>query len=132
MTTPFFELARLIRFGSRRRPCRVSDLSVAGVIVCDGLNVRADMFVAVARDESEAPLRAVLVQALNRTDVRLVTIFAAETDVVGWGRGARQAGRQPAWRPITGIRGQPVEPGRVGDQCWLAALDSFDEREANT
>jgi hypothetical protein len=57
MSATFLEVARLIRFGSRRRPWRVSDLSVAGVIVCDGLNVREHMFVAVARDESEAPVR---------------------------------------------------------------------------
>lgn len=130
MSATFLEVARLIRFGSRRRPCRVSDLSVAGVIVCDGLNVREHMFVAVARDESEAPVRAKRVQALNRTDVRLVSISGADTDVVGWGRRARPAGRQPAWRPINGVRGQPAEPARVGDQYWLADPDSVDEREA--
>ena len=128
MTTPFFELARLIRFGSRRRPRRVSELSVAGAMGCDGLNVRADIFVAVARDESE-PVRAVLVQASNRTDVRLVSISGADPDVVGSGRRARQTGRRPAWRPINGIRAQPTEPGGVGDQYWLADPDSVDERE---
>ena len=129
MTTAFLEPARLIRFGSRRRPCRVSELSVAGVIVCDGLSVREHIFVAVARDESEAPVRAVLVQALNRTDVRLVSISGANSDVVGWGRRARQAGRQPARRPMNGIRGQPAAPGRIGDQHWLADPNSVDERE---
>ena len=131
MTTPSFELARPIRFGSRRRPCGVSDLSVAGVIVCDGLNVRADIFVAVARDESEAPVRAKRVQALNRTDVLLVSISGADTDVVGWGRRARPACRQPAWRPINGVRGQPAEPARVGDRYWLADPHSVDAQEVS-
>ena len=85
MSATFLEVARLIRFGSRRRPWRVSDLSVAGVIVCDGLNVREHMFVAVARDESEAPVRAKRVQALNCIDVRLVLISGADIDVVWWG-----------------------------------------------
>jgi hypothetical protein len=120
MTTAFVEPARLIRVGSRRRPRRVSGLSVAGVIGCDGLNVRADMFVAVARDECEAPVRAVLVQALNRTGFRQVSISGAQSDVVGSGQRARQAGRRPAGRPINGIRAQPAEPGRIGDPCWLA------------
>jgi hypothetical protein len=131
MSATFLEVARLIRFGSRRRPWRVSDLSVAGVIVCDGLNVREHMFVAVARDESEAPVRAKRVQALNRTDVRLVSISGADIDVVWWGRRARPAGRQPAWRPINGVRGQPAELTRVGDQYWLADPDSVDEREVS-
>ena len=132
MTTAFLEPARLIRFGSRRRPRGVSALSVAGVIVCHALNVREHMFVAVARDESEAPVRAKRVQALNRTDVRLVSISGANSDVVGWGRRARQAGRQPARRPMNGIRGQPAEPGRIGDQYWLADPHSVDAREVST
>ena len=129
MSATFLEVARLIRFGSRRRPRGVSELSVAGVIVCDGLSVREHIFVAVARDESEAPVRAKRVQALNRTDVRLVSISGANSDVVGWGRGAREAGRRPTRRPMNGIRGQPTAPARIGDQYWLADPNSVDERE---
>ncbi|WP_063040271.1 MgtC/SapB family protein [Nocardia pseudovaccinii] len=43
----------------------------------------AYVFVAVTNDEQEAHVRALLVQALTRTDFRLLSVASANTDIVG-------------------------------------------------
>src|ERR1700694_5523642 len=69
----------------------------------------AHLFVAVRLDEKESHVRALVVKVLNCSNFRLVSISSANADVAG----------------RVAVRGQPAKPGRVGDQCRLAALESF-------
>jgi putative Mg2+ transporter-C (MgtC) family protein len=56
------------------------------------------LFEAVTRDDAEAHVHALLVQALTRTDFRLLSVLSTD---------------------LPGIRRQPSQPGAVGHQCSL-------------